>query len=312
MRKFIGCMLILLLFLTASCAKNSDPNDSYPAAEAEEPAELTESAASENEGADIVDEGSRRRQPGPAAEYYNTTVDLNLRNGPGTDFAIIMTVGQGATVKVLSFLDGEWFMVEFEGRKGYMKAEYLAEAADMPAPYVDENYKFNSAFTFSGLLFDQKSGDAAKLKMGYYTGDYNGCGWVATYNTGVMLGHHLSPADIIKYFDSHGGALVDGAFGVNPLAITLYLNEQGIEASILNLPTETDARIKNSEISILLYFHDQGGHYTTIQYADEMYYAYNNSQAWTTAAQPLPSVDAWLKENKYWAVSIITISKAKE
>ena len=181
--------------------------------------------------------------------------------------------------------------------------------SDIVEPYVSENYKFNSSFTFNGFIHDQNSGDAAQLKMGYFTGDWNGCGWVAAYNVGVMVGQNFQPADIIRYYDSHGGALVDGAFGVNPLAINMYLNSQGVKAKIDNAPIHIDAKIEASAVSILTYLHDSGGHYTAIQYVDGMYYAYNNSQNWTTAPQPIPSIEAWLKERNFLALSLITIPK---
>ena len=185
----------------------------------------------------------------------------------------------------------------------------VSGASDIFDPYVDENYEFNSGFTFGGFIHNQNSGDAANLKMGYYTGDYNGCGWVATYNTGVLLGKDFQPADIIKYYDSRGGALVDGMFGVNPLAIQLYLKDQGIEANLHNLPSEVDSRIKDSKVSILMYFHGTGGHYITIQHVNGTYYAYNNDpKNYPNGSQPIQSIEAWLEENdKHWAAFLITI-----
>jgi len=185
----------------------------------------------------------------------------------------------------------------------------VSNTSDIVEPYVSDNYKFNSSFTFNGFIHDQNSGDAAQLKMGYYAGDWNGCGWVAAYNVGVMVGQNFQPADIIRYYDSHGGALVDGAFGVNPLAIYMYLNSQGVKAKIDNAPINIDAKIEDSAVSILMYIHNKGGHYTAIQYVDGTYYAYNNEVGWNSAPQPIPSIETYLEQNKYLALSLITIPK---
>jgi uncharacterized protein YukE len=184
----------------------------------------------------------------------------------------------------------------------------VSSVSNIVAPYVRDNYQFNSGFTFSDFIYSQKKDPTASLKMGYFTGDYNGCGWVSTYNAGVILGQDFQPADIIKYFDSRGGALVDGAFGVNPLAIKMYLNSQGIKANLYNLPSNVDERIKDSKVSILMYVHESGGHYIAIEYVGGEYYAYNNDPRWTTTPQPIPSIENWLEENdKYWAAFLITV-----
>ncbi|MCL1816420.1 MAG: hypothetical protein FWG43_02305, partial [Clostridiales bacterium] len=184
----------------------------------------------------------------------------------------------------------------------------VSAVSNISDPYVSDNYAFNSGFTFSGFIHDQNSGDASTLKMGKYTGDYNGCGWIATYNVGVIMGENFQPADIIKYYDSHGGALVDGAFGANPLAINMYLNEQGINAKLNNLPGKVDSQIKDSKTSILMYLHENGGHYITIEYVNGMYYAYNNDTSrYPASPEPIPSIDAWLKEDNLTALFLITV-----
>lgn len=60
-------------------------------------------------------------------EHYITTDNVNLREGPDTEFVRITTVPSGQTVIVTNFLDGEWFLVVYKGLKGYMKAEFLVE-----------------------------------------------------------------------------------------------------------------------------------------------------------------------------------------
>jgi hypothetical protein len=112
--------------------------------------------------------------------------------------------------------------------------------------------------------------------MGYFTGDYNGCGWVATYNAAELLGIPQIPADIIQYYEKSGGTILDGLFGVNPLALEKYFSQPefkdaGITAEMKNLPKSVDDLVKNSDIAIINYMHDSGMHYITVEYSDGIY-----------------------------------------
>lgn len=48
--------------------------------------------------------------------------------------------------------------------------------SDGIVPYRDENLAYNLGFTVNDFIYGQGIGDAAQMKMGYFTGDYNGCG----------------------------------------------------------------------------------------------------------------------------------------
>lgn len=60
-----------------------------------------------------------------AAENKVTTVNLNLRTGPGTSYSIILTIPKGSTVSVLSTSNG-WFKVTYKDTTGYVYSAYLA------------------------------------------------------------------------------------------------------------------------------------------------------------------------------------------
>jgi hypothetical protein len=60
-----------------------------------------------------------------ATTTFITRYALNLRSGPSTDTPRIVIAPQGSLVQVTDFRDGVWFRVTFNGRGGYMYAEYL-------------------------------------------------------------------------------------------------------------------------------------------------------------------------------------------
>jgi uncharacterized protein YraI len=69
------------------------------------------------------------------------TGDVNMRTGPGTNYARITTIPEGAPVEV--FECPTWCQVEFNGRQGWVSSNYIAgdnsyEGAALyePAPSV--------------------------------------------------------------------------------------------------------------------------------------------------------------------------------
>lgn len=61
-----------------------------------------------------------------AGTDLQTTADLNLRDGPATTFAVVVTMPSGSLVKVktTSGADG-WVHVDFQGTVGYASKTYL-------------------------------------------------------------------------------------------------------------------------------------------------------------------------------------------
>ena len=67
----------------------------------------------------------------PATVANNT----NLRQGPGTNFGVIMTVAGGSVVDVIR-CGGEWCNVLADGRPGYMIARNLGRGGPVPVAVV--------------------------------------------------------------------------------------------------------------------------------------------------------------------------------
>lgn len=62
---------------------------------------------------------------------------LNLREGPGTDYAVITTIPSGAIAKLLG-QEGEWYYVTYNGYTGYLHSDYCTlveytEPSDNPS-----------------------------------------------------------------------------------------------------------------------------------------------------------------------------------
>ena len=60
-------------------------------------------------------------------------INVNLRQGPGTSYAIVTTIPAGAPVAV-SGCSGGWCQVSFQGANGYVIASSLGQRRPPPGP----------------------------------------------------------------------------------------------------------------------------------------------------------------------------------
>lgn len=59
--------------------------------------------------------------------YVKSGNGINLRKGPGTTYAVIMSIPQDGEVKVVSKANSEWYQVKYKGETGYVNSQNLSE-----------------------------------------------------------------------------------------------------------------------------------------------------------------------------------------
>jgi hypothetical protein len=65
--------------------------------------------------------------PGGRIATARTTVDLNLRSGPGTQYRVLIRIPRGRTVQILGCVPNfVWCRTSFLGRVGWVSAAYLS------------------------------------------------------------------------------------------------------------------------------------------------------------------------------------------
>ena len=157
------------------------------------------------------------------------------------------------------------------------------------------NYDHNRdiRFDMSSLIDDQNRSPANQIRMGSTDGRnegwYNGCGWVAAYNALILTGDPQHPADIVHYFETNKGTVLDGVFGTYPQAIEKYFADLGYDVSHILFPQlsiDIDSAIRTAGVGILAYAHKKAAHYVAVEYreADNCFIVYNDSFARTRSA----------------------------
>ena len=98
--------------------------------------------------------------------------DVNLRSGPGTEYAIFDCLPKGTVVTVTDQTNGEWYGVTYDGHSGYISSSYLSisSAPSAPAVAAPEPAPSVSNGTVNAMYVRFRSGPGADYSI---LGEYN-------------------------------------------------------------------------------------------------------------------------------------------
>ncbi|MDQ6597782.1 hypothetical protein E2K98_25260 [Bacillus salipaludis] len=77
---------------------------------------------------------------------YKTTVNLNLRKGPGTKYSRVLVMPKGKTVTYIS-KSGNWYKVKYKSYIGYASSKYLKKVSTQAVKTVKLNVPYVSQLT---------------------------------------------------------------------------------------------------------------------------------------------------------------------
>ena len=81
--------------------------------------------------------------------YAQTTAELNIRKGTGTDYAVLKVLGNNTTVTVIDNSNSGWLKVRLsDGTTGYCSADYLDIMSFSYSGLVEQ-------LEFEGFTYDQ-------------------------------------------------------------------------------------------------------------------------------------------------------------
>ena len=148
------------------------------------------------------------------------------------------------------------------------------------------NYSQNKKLSFTSLINGQAQGNASKVKMGFFKGKYNGCGWICAYNYLYSLGVTVHPSSIVEFFEKRG-AIAGGMFGVTPNSVSRFIRANGVKINTEYFPDKSriNSKVKESKIAVVFYAHSRGAHFITVKWdsSNEAFIIYNSSNNITSA-----------------------------
>ena len=109
---------------TKAAAETKAAGETKATDETESAAETTKKKKKEEKAKEAAEEKAEEEKPEEISVF--TTDSVNVRSGPSTDTEIVGKLLAGASVKKTGDED-DWSIVEYEGKKAYIKSEYLTE-----------------------------------------------------------------------------------------------------------------------------------------------------------------------------------------
>lgn len=114
--------------------------------------------------------------------YVKSGNGINLRKGPGTNHAVVMSIPQNGEVKVIKKENSEWYQVKYKGETGYVNAQNLSEERSRP-----QSTSSNSSPNRQRNSNTQKSYSGSTGYSGYTTS----IGLRGGYTSGVSIKHFV-------------------------------------------------------------------------------------------------------------------------
>lgn len=144
--------------------------------------------------------------PAAATGVYTTTANVNLRSGPGTDYAIYCVLPTNAQITVDSYGNG-WAHCTYNNYVGYVSTGYIKGLDG-----GNSTSGSDSGITINGVSV---GGSAAASGAGSTAGGnawYNGCNYANVYDYKFYKSHHKdlvsvlgdSPDALIQHFVNYG------------------------------------------------------------------------------------------------------------
>jgi uncharacterized protein YraI len=109
---------------------------------------------------------SESKPPEPAYAYVTANGGLRLRFGPGTNFEVLTTIPDGTRISLLDSV-GAWVRTEYDGKDGWVSAEYLTDA-EPAEQYADSSEDKSSEYAYvaaDGGLLRLRSGPGTNFEV---------------------------------------------------------------------------------------------------------------------------------------------------
>ena len=160
------------------------------------------------------------------------------------------------------------------------------------------------------LIYNQRDIPKDQWRYGYRTSAATGCGWVATYNALRLMNYKANPESLI-YFYEWQVPFVHGNLGTLALAPALFFRKHGFLVQTSSRAAEFDDLAKESDVCLMFYYWRSGvkfgAHFVALQYKDGIFTGYNTFKNSTGPDRYGPSLQVFLKKNKFFGPVLISI-----
>ena len=166
------------------------------------------------------------------------------------------------------------------------------------------------------LIYNQHHIPKDKWRYGLRSSAATGCGWIATHNALHLMGYQTDIGELIRYYEWQL-PLIHGNAGTSFWGPALCFKNWGFPIKIVVDRKHFDREAANADCCILFYrWHGKwklGAHFVALHHTDRGFVGYNTYSNSTGPDFYGESLNAFLKQRKYYGCVLITIqSKKKE
>ena len=160
------------------------------------------------------------------------------------------------------------------------------------------------------LIYNQRDIPRDKWRYGFRSSAAVGCGWIATHNALRILGHQTDIEELIRYYEKQL-PLIHGNAGTSFWAPALCFRSWNFPVEICFRSSQFDVVASRSDACILFYrWHrgcKMGAHFVALHKANSGFIGYNTYRNSTGPDRYGSSLEAFLKEKKYFSAILIGI-----
>ena len=162
------------------------------------------------------------------------------------------------------------------------------------------------------LIYNQRDIPKDKWRYGLRSSAATGCGWIATYNALRIMGYQTEIEELIRYYEWQL-PLIHGNAGTSFWGPVLCFRQWDFPVEVCCKPSRFDALAGRSDACILFYRWRKGcklgAHFVALHHTQEGFTGYNTYRNSTGPDPYGPSLEAFLKQKKYFGAVLICIRK---
>ncbi len=160
------------------------------------------------------------------------------------------------------------------------------------------------------LIYCQRQIPKEQWRYGLRTSAATGCGWIATYNALRLLGYRAEPEKLIRFYEWQL-PLIHGNCGTSFWGPAVFFRTQGFPVEMECRRERFDALVEQNDVCILYYWWRRdwrlGAHFVTLHKTDRGIVGYNTYRNSTGPDRYGESLQAFLKERKYFGAVLLGI-----
>ncbi len=257
----VGYCSLEYLTITSTGGNSGGSSSSTPSSEASSSSVPSSSAVSVPSSSSLSSSssssGGESGTPDPVVLKGTATDNVNLRQGPGTSYAILATVPRGTTLTILDNSNTGWVKVTYNGKTGYCSRQYMeVTSSESPADPEDPEQILGAKVTADSLRVRSGPGTNYSILTSVTNGtmltvlDTSTPGWVKVQIAGGKIGY--VSAEYVEFVyagdDLTGTLSLSQSTGSIPLGKTLYIKANTSSSVIWTSSNSSVAVVENGYI----------------------------------------------------------------